>query len=61
MNDTELSKDRFKPLTYEQMYGVEEPEPDGRPLELDESDTIGEEDEDREENAPERSNDEYER
>lgn len=35
MNDTELSKDRFKPLTYEQMYGVEEPEPDGRPLELD--------------------------
>lgn len=35
MNDTEFSKDRFKPLTYEQMYGVEEPEPDGRPLELD--------------------------
>ncbi|MDO4836564.1 MAG: ParB/RepB/Spo0J family partition protein [Clostridia bacterium] len=35
MNDTELSKDRFKPLTYEQMYGVEEPETDGRPLELD--------------------------
>jgi len=35
MNDTELSNDRFKPLTYEQMYGVEEPEPDGRPLELD--------------------------
>lgn len=34
MNDTEFSKDRFKPLTYEQMYGVEEPEPDGRPLEL---------------------------
>ncbi len=35
MNDTEFSKDRFKPLTYEQMYGVEEPEPDGKPLELD--------------------------
>lgn len=35
MNDTEFSKDRFKPLTYEQMYSVEEPEPDGRPLELD--------------------------
>ena len=35
MNDTEFSKDRFKPLTYEQMYGVEEPELDGRPLELD--------------------------
>lgn len=35
MNDIELSMDRFKPLTYEQMYGVEEPEPDGRPLELD--------------------------
>ena len=35
MNGTEFSKDRFKPLTYEQMYGVEEPEPDGRPLELD--------------------------
>lgn len=35
MSDAEISKDRFKPLTYEQMYGVEEPEPDGRPLELD--------------------------
>lgn len=34
MNSSEPSKDRFTPLTYEQMYGVEEPEPDGRPLEL---------------------------
>lgn len=34
MNSSESSKDRFAPLTYEQMYGVEEPEPDGRPLEL---------------------------
>ena len=35
MEETESKKDRFKPLTYEQMYGVEEPEPDGKPLELD--------------------------
>ena len=35
MEETESKKDRFKPLTYEDMYGVEEPEPDGRPLELD--------------------------
>ena len=34
MNSSEPRKDRFAPLTYEQMYGVEEPEPDGRPLEL---------------------------
>ena len=34
MNCSESSKDRFAPLTFEQMYGVEEPEPDGRPLEL---------------------------
>ena len=34
MSSSESSKDRFAPLTYEQMYGVEEPEPDGRPLEL---------------------------
>lgn len=34
MSGSENSKDRFTPLTYEQMYGVEEPEPDGRPLEL---------------------------
>ncbi len=34
MNSSEDKKDRFAPLTYEQMYGVEEPEPDGRPLEL---------------------------
>lgn len=34
MNSSESSKDRFAPLTFEQMYGVEEPEPDGRPLEL---------------------------
>lgn len=34
MNSSEHRKDRFAPLTYEQMYGVEEPEPDGRPLEL---------------------------
>ena len=34
MNSSESSKDRFVPLTYEQMYGIEEPEPDGRPLEL---------------------------
>ena len=34
MNSSEIGKDRFAPLTYEQMYGVEEPEPDGRPLEL---------------------------
>ena len=34
MNSREDKKDRFAPLTYEQMYGVEEPEPDGRPLEL---------------------------
>lgn len=34
MSSSENSKDRFAPLTYEQMYGVEEPEPDGRPLEL---------------------------
>lgn len=35
MEESESKKDRFKPLTYEDMYGVEEPEPDGRPLELD--------------------------
>lgn len=35
MEETESKKDRFKPLTYEDMYGVEEPELDGRPLELD--------------------------
>jgi ParB-like partition proteins len=34
MSSSESSKDRFAPLTFEQMYGVEEPEPDGRPLEL---------------------------
>ena len=34
MSSSEPKKDRFAPLTYEQMYGVEEPEPDGRPLEL---------------------------
>lgn len=34
MSSSESSKDRFAPLTYEQMYGIEEPEPDGRPLEL---------------------------
>ena len=34
MSSSESSKDRFAPLTYEQMYCVEEPEPDGRPLEL---------------------------
>ena len=34
MNSSEDKKDRFALLTYEQMYGVEEPEPDGRPLEL---------------------------
>ena len=34
MNSSEDKKDRFAPLTYEQMYGVEEPEPDGRPLEM---------------------------
>ena len=34
MSSSEPRKDRFAPLTYEQMYGVEEPEPDGRPLEL---------------------------
>ena len=34
MSSSESTKDRFAPLTYEQMYGVEEPEPDGRPLEL---------------------------
>ena len=34
MSSSESRKDRFAPLTYEQMYGVEEPEPDGRPLEL---------------------------
>ena len=34
MNSSEPRKDRFAPLTYEQMYGVDEPEPDGRPLEL---------------------------
>ena len=28
MNSSEPRKDRFAPLTYEQMYGVEEPEPD---------------------------------
>lgn len=34
MSSSESRKDRFAPLTYEQMYGVEEPGPDGRPLEL---------------------------
>ena len=34
MSSSENGKERFTPLTYEQMYGVEEPEPDGRPLEL---------------------------
>ena len=34
MSSRESSKDRFAPLTFEQMYGVEEPELDGRPLEL---------------------------
>ena len=34
MSSSESTKDRFAPLTYEQMYGIEEPEPDGRPLEL---------------------------
>ena len=34
MSSSEPKKDRFAQLTYEQMYGVEEPEPDGRPLEL---------------------------
>ena len=34
MSSSEAKKDRFAPLTYEQMYGIEEPEPDGRPLEL---------------------------
>ena len=34
MSSNEPKKDRFAPLTYEQMYGVEEPESDGRPLKL---------------------------
>ena len=28
MSSSESSKDRFAPLTFEQMYGVEEPEPE---------------------------------
>ena len=35
MSDTESSENQYEAITYEEMYGVKEPDPDGRPLELD--------------------------